>query len=496
METEVRSPKINWLMTGDFGLYYKVYLMKKSIIVLIAILLSGYYSGYAQLSEAQEKAIDSLFLEWNTPNHPGGVFAINQGGKRVYSKAFGLASLEYLVPNTTGTRFNIASISKQFTAMAIVKLHLEGKLSIDADIREYLPELPDFGEKVTCRHMLHHTSGLRSLHAMLGLAGWRGDDTRTNEDLFRYVLNQKDLNFKPGDEYMYCNTGYILMAIIVERLTGENFADWMTAEIFEPLGLNDTYVEDRYNRIVANNATSYYRRGDEFIRSVEYWGYTGSGNIHSSADDLLKWYRYYYKAPEGWQEAFKMMQTTDPFNDGKPNNYAFGVNVREFLGEKSISHGGSIGGFRSYAVTFPEKETEVVVITNFSSSGSGTKANQAISILFDKPLPERQPRPEQEDKKPYMLTDAEMKAIAGDYWSTELETIYRFYMADGKLFISHNRFGEFEIEAIDRNNLRPIDSGIRKIEVIRDRKGKVTGMLFTNSRVRNLKFVKLSITLP
>ena len=469
--------------------------MKKIVFTILGLItfLSGVF---AQLSVEKELAIDSLLLEWNTPNHPGGVLAISQNGREIYSKAFGLASLEYLVPNSPGTQFNIASISKQFTAMAILKLQLAGKLSIDEDIRTYLPELPDFGHKVTCRYMMHHTSGLRSLHAMLGLAGWRGDDSRTNEDLLRYAVMQTDLNFKPGDEYMYCNTGFILMAIIVERLTGEPFAEWMQREIFQPLDLQDTYVEDQYNRAVANNATSYYHNDQKFSRAVEFWGYTGSGNIHSTTADLMKWYRYYYKAPEGWQQAFELMQTTDPFNNGEPNNYAFGVSVGEFLGEKMISHGGSIGGFRSFAAAFPEKEVEIAILTNFSSSGSRTRVNQALSILFDKELPERPSPPEQEEFELYPLSDAEKQAIIGDYWSPELETVYRFYLKNNLLYMSHNRLGEFAIDAMDDKTLEPARSGIRSIELLKDKKGRVTGLLVTNSRVRNLKFVKLKSRLP
>jgi len=357
--------------------------------IIIILFLSGV--SFGQISESQLQTIDSLFIEWNQPNHPGGAIGIAINGKPVFSKAYGLASLEYLVPNTTGTRFNIASVSKQFTAMAIVKLYLEGKLSIDDDIREYLPEIPDFGHKITFRHMLHHTSGLRSLHTLLALAGWRGDDMKNNDDLLRFMTKQRDLNFEPGSEYMYCNTGYILMAIIIEKITGDSFADWMTKEIFNPLGLYNTYVEDKYNRVAHNYATSYngtLKIG--FLREIEYWAYTGSGNIHSTTHDLLKWMRYYYHPPSGWVEAFTMMLTLDPFNNGKPNDYAFGVRVNDYKDEKRISHSGSIGGFRSFACTFSERETDIVLLTNFSSSDASGKINNIADILFDK-VKEKEP---------------------------------------------------------------------------------------------------------
>ena len=244
-------------------------------------------SSFAQLDDPQFRQIDNLFKRWNEPNHPGGSVGVMKDGQLIFSKAYGLASLEYLVPNTTGTIYNTASVSKQFTAMGIVRLEEMGLLSVDDDIRKHVPELPDFGEIITIRHMLHHTSGLRSLHALLGLAGWRGDDTRTNEDLNRLLLQQKDLNFKPGDEYLYCNTGYMLMATIIENVTGARFTDWMRSNLFVPLGMTDTYVEDKYNRVVPNNATSYDLEQGQFIREVEYWGYVGSGNMHSTTQDLL-----------------------------------------------------------------------------------------------------------------------------------------------------------------------------------------------------------------
>ena len=314
-----------------------------SIVTLVFAL-----NANAQISQKQINQIDSLFIEWNKPNHPGGAIGVMKNGKIVFSRSYGLASLEYLVPNSTETIFNIGSVSKQFTAMGIVLLHLQGKLSIDDDIRKYLPELPDFGEKITIRHMLHHTSGLRSLHAMLALAGWRGDDSRTNEDLYRFMNMQRDLNFKPGSEHLYCNTGYILMVKIIENITGEKFPEWMKKNIFEPLGMNNTYVEDDYNRVVRNNATSYYQQSNGiFLREVEYWSYVGSGNIHSTTNDLLKWQNNYSNPQTNWEEPFKLMTTLDKLNDGSENDYAFGIRIIKLFGYDIIKHSGTIGGFKT-----------------------------------------------------------------------------------------------------------------------------------------------------
>ena len=384
--------------------------------------------GIGQLSESQYGQIDSLFLDWNTPNHPGGTVGIMEKDKLVFSKAYGLASLEYLVPNSTETIFNIASVSKQFTAMGIVRLHLEGKLSVDDDIRTYLTDLPDFGETITLRHMLHHTSGLRSLHALLNLAGWREDDARTDEDLFRFMAKQKDLNFKPGEEYLYCNTGYIFMARIIEKVTKEDFPSWMKSEIFEPLGMTHSYVEDKYMRVVPQNATSYYGSGSRgFERAVEYWGYVGSGNMHATTNDLLKWLQNFYNPKPGWKEAFDMLQTLDPFNNGEENTYAFGVTVSEVHGFTRVDHGGAIGGFRSFIGTYPEKELSIVVLSNFSSANPGGKAYQIGEMLIGKEA-------DAQESDPYasieaiQLSNEELTSFEASYWNDVSNYVRKIYL--------------------------------------------------------------------
>ncbi len=384
--------------------------MKKTLCYFLILVFS--ITAHAQWDSSKAEQIDKLFLEWNTPNHPGGCVAIVKNGIPLYSRAYGLASLEYLVPNTIGTRFNIASISKQFTAMGIVLLQQQGKLSVDDDVRKYLPKLPDFGRTITIRHMLHHTSGLRSLHTMLSLAGWRSDDARTNQDLYRFMLSQQDLNFVPGDEYMYCNTGYILMAMIIERITGEKFAAWMKKQVFDPLGMHSTYVEDKYNRIVPNNATSYSGSKERgFEREVEFWGYTGSGNIHSTTQDLLQWQRNFYLPTEGWEQAFSILQTVDSLNNGDANDYAYGVRVDLYKGEKRISHGGSIGGYRAFACTYPEQRLDIVALTNFSSSAVEGKVNAVTNIILGKP----EEAPARFELEARQIDPAEFDALAGTY---------------------------------------------------------------------------------
>ena len=372
------------------------------------------YLGFASAQIEPDKIarIDSLFLDWNRPNHPGGAIAVMQGDNVVFSKAYGLASIEYLVPNTTRTRFNVASVSKQFSALGIVLLHLKGKLSVDDTIDQYIDDLAPTIGKITIRQLLHHTSGLRSLHALFALAGWRNDDVRTNADLDRIMSMQADLNFEPGSEYLYCNTGYMFLANIVEKVTGKGFVGFMKDEVFEPLGMKNTYVEPEYDKIVPNNATSYYAQKDGFVRAVEYWGYVGSGNMHTTTADLLKYLKNYYEPLPGWERAFEMMLTLDPLNDGSYNQYAFGVNIEDIYGKKRIAHGGSIGGFRSNISVFPEEKISIVVVTNFSSSGPSGKSNQVAGILFDAKLSGKK-------LKTIKISKNTFQSYPGSYWDNE-----------------------------------------------------------------------------
>ena len=412
----------------------------KFAFLLFAISCQFAFVSYAQLTDEQHQKIDSLFIGWNQPNHPGGVVGIQQNGKVVFQKAYGLASLEYLVPNTTGTQFNTASVSKQFTAMGIVLLHQEGKLSVDDDIHKYVPELPDFGHTITIRHMLHHTSGLRSLHALLGLAGWRGDDLRTNEDLYRLMEQQRDLNFTPGDEYLYCNTGFMYMAKIIETVTGEKFTDWMQQSIFTPLGMTDTYIEDQYNRVVPQNATSYYSSADEgFTRAVEYWDYVGSGNMHSTARDLLTWLSNFDNPSVGWEEHFAMLQTLDNFNDGTPNPYGFGIGTGSFHGKRLVSHGGSIGGFRANVIAFPEEELSIVILTNFSSANPGQKTRKVAGILLGT---EEIETTTNSSAEAIQLPKKALAKYEGDYWNDREKYSRKIYLKNDTLRYSRSESNE------------------------------------------------------
>jgi len=402
------------------------------LTLLAAIFLTS--NCFSQINEERIEQIDNLFTPWNTANHPGGTVLISQKGETIFSKAYGLASLEYNIPNTHNRRFNIGSLSKQFTAMGIVLLEEQNKLSIDDDIRKYIPELAPYDKTITIRHLLHHTSGIRDLHGLLGLAGWRPTDLETNADVYRIFKNQKDLNFNPGDELSYSNTGYIFLAKIIEKVSGLTFEKWMEQNIFDPLEMKNTYVEAQHDSIVADNATSYYLR-DEFKRAIEYWGYFGAGNMYSTIEDLNIWLQNFSTPTKEWESAFNKLLTKSPLNNGFKTSFGFGVRIEEYAGKKVIQHGGSVGGFRAIARVFPEEQLHIVILSNYSGSDVGSKINDISNMFLNQSTNLTEEKSNQQSETVDFITfpKNELEKFEGVYWSDSEKSGRKIYVENDTL---------------------------------------------------------------
>ena len=230
------------------------------LLLVIVVVLGGslYLKNCGRKKEAPDQSrMDELFSEWNLPDSPGAGVAVIRNGAVIFRKDYGMANLEYGIPITSETVFHAASVSKQFTAFAMALLAEGGRISLDANIHRYLPDLPDLGGMITIRHLIHHTSGLRDQLELAAMAGYRLDDVISQDHILKLVYNQRALNFVPGSEYMYCNTGYTLLAEIVAKVTGESFRDWTRKNIFDPLGMEKTQFRDDYTRIVGDASCSY-----------------------------------------------------------------------------------------------------------------------------------------------------------------------------------------------------------------------------------------------
>ncbi len=291
-------------------------------------------------------------------------------------RGYGSANLEYRVPITPQTPFHVASVSKQFTGFAIVLLALEGKLSLDDDIRKHLEEVPDFGTPITIRHLIHHTSGLRDQWETLAMSGWRLDDVITREHILKMVARQRELNFPPGSEHMYCNTGYTLLAEIVARVSGQSFAEFTSERIFKPLGMTNSHFHDDHEMIVPGRAYSYSKGEHGYRNSVLSYANVGATSLFTTAEDLARWLLNFEDPQVGGSDGIAMMLEPGVLNDGKKLNYAFGLVHSKRKGLDVVSHGGSDAGYRTVVIHLPQKRLGVVVLSNLAAFNPANAANK------------------------------------------------------------------------------------------------------------------------
>jgi len=336
-----------------------------------------------ELPDSLKKKIDRLFKIWDKSGSPGASLIVLKDNSVIYKNGYGYTTLEYDIPITPSTIFHVASVSKQFTAFSIVMLADQGKLLLDDDIRKHLPEVPDFGKTITIRHLAHHISGMRDQWELLAMAGWRLDDVITKEHIMKMVKNQKELNFNPGDEYLYCNTGFTLLAEIVARISGQSFFQWTTENIFEPLGMENTFFYDDHQKVVKNRAYSYYRDEDKkFKKSVLNYANVGATSLFTTVEDLAKWIQNFDNPKVGNRAVIDQMIERGVLNNGENIGYAFGLAIGKYRGLNIISHSGGDAGFRSHLVMFPDQKFAVAILSNLASVSPATLTNQVANIFL------------------------------------------------------------------------------------------------------------------
>jgi CubicO group peptidase (beta-lactamase class C family) len=381
-----------------------------------------------------EKQVEQLMSTQFDAAGAGATIAVAKGDKILFSKGYGLSNPEYDIPNAPNTIFHIASISKQFTAFSIAMLADQGKISVDDDIRKYLPELPDFGHKITIKQLAHHSSGLRDQWNLLAMAGWRLDDVITRSQVLRLLSNQKDLNFKPGEEFNYCNSGYTLMAEIVSRVSGKSFGDWTSENIFKPLGMTNTLFYEDHEKIVRNRAYSFHGSPEGLKKSVLSYANAGATSLFTTAEDLTKWSENFRSMKVGNQSIMKQMEEKCILNKGDTLNYAFGQDVSTYRGLKAVSHGGADAGYRSFLVRFPEQGYSIAVLSNFAAANTGSIAYKIADIFLKDFLKEepKKPEPAAEGLPIVSVSEDLLKLYSGQY-EIEPGVIATFVIENGKL---------------------------------------------------------------
>ncbi len=341
-------------------------------VILTGGLLVAFATAMPRASQDRnpEAQVDGIFTPWVRADSPGCAVSVMRDGTVVYAQGYGMANLEYDIPIVPSSVFHVASVSKQFTAMAVALLASDGRLSWNDDIRMYVPEVPDFGTRITLRHLVHHTSGLRDQWSLLHMAGWRFEaDVVRQEDVLDLVSRQTALNFEPGAQYLYSNTGFTLLALVVERVAGKTLREFAEERIFEPLGMMNTHFHDDHQMIVENRAYAYAPDRDGTLRlSIPDFDVVGATNLFTTVEDMARWDRNFYTVRVGGREVLEQLLTRGVLNGGETISYASGLAHGTHRGFESVGHGGADAGYRSHFVRFPRQRLSVVALCNAPSS--------------------------------------------------------------------------------------------------------------------------------
>ncbi|MFN0181564.1 MAG: serine hydrolase domain-containing protein [Gemmatimonadales bacterium] len=359
-------------------------------LLLLSLSLASTASAQYIIGARDSNAVraDSVFRALDRTDTPGCALGVYQDGAIRYARGYGMASLEYSVPISPRTVLDVGSISKQFTAMAMLLLEKDGKLSLDDPIRKQFPEMPAYADRVTWRRALSQTSGLRDLWTLWGQTGrtFAGDTV----DALNIIVRSAEPNYEPGERYLYTNSGWILAAQAVYRLTGKTLAQFAEERIFGPLGMRDTrFLVDRA-AVIANLAESYSPREKGFrVQRNNYDGaIMGAGGVHSTIEDFVRWLNNYDAGTVGGRDVITTMTTAMKLNDGSPavsapgQAYAVGLTVGTARGLRVVAHGGAWGGFRGHFLRFPDQRFAVATFCNLTSSGPDSLAQKVAAIYL------------------------------------------------------------------------------------------------------------------
>jgi len=388
------------------------------------------------LDLAQRRAIDSVFQPYDKPGVPGCALGVFREGRIAYARGYGWADLERRVRITPATLFDIGSTSKQFAAASIALLAEEHKLNFDDEVRKYIPELPDYGAPLTIDNMMRHTSGLRDYAGLLVLAGHSLEEVTTDSQALDLIVHQHHLNFPSGTRFSYSNTGYFLLSVIVQRVTGMPLADFARTHIFLPLGMTHTVYRNHYDMLIPNRALGYApaRSGSGFRISMSNWEQTGDGSVQLSVDDALKWDENFYHPRVGGQTMVDALQQRGTLENGDSIGYGRGLFLDTYRGLRRVQHGGDWIGYHAAYARFPAQHTSVIVLCNsdgISPEGLDDRvADIVLAKAFTSPKPNA-PAPE----RAVATRSGERPAagLAGGYFASATGEVFRVVTRDSGL---------------------------------------------------------------
>ncbi|MDA1306923.1 MAG: serine hydrolase [Acidobacteria bacterium] len=449
---------------------------------------------------ARQAAVDKVFAAWNT-NTPGCAVGVAEKGSPVLQRAYGMAELEHAAPNRPETIFEAGSVSKQFTAAAVILLAIDGQLSLDDEVRKHIPELPAYDAPLTIRHMLSHTSGLRDWGNLAGVAGMpRGSRIYTHAHVVDVLSRQQGLNFTPGTRWSYSNSGYNLAAVVVARVSGMSFAEFSRTRIFEPLGLTRTSWRDDFARLVPGRAIGYSPQGTaRFRQNMPFENVHGNGGLLTTVGDLLKWQQALIDGPFATNGLAAQQQTMARLPDGRELHYGLGVFTGVYGGVPEVNHSGATAGYRAFLTYYPSADLTVAVLCN-AGNANPTQFSRAVSDIYlgDRVNPDA-PRATtlQEAHGPlvgvtrdpaYKPSAADLNAFVGTYVSDEVETELIASIENGALVLRRRPDALITLRAHSRDRFEA-GAGLGDVTFHREN-GRVVALSVTQDRVWDLRFTK------
>jgi CubicO group peptidase (beta-lactamase class C family) len=412
-------------------------------------------------ADPEATAIDAIFADLDRTDSPGCSLGVIRDGDLAYKRGYGMANLEHGLALTPRSVFRIGSTSKQFTAMTVLLLARDGKLDLDADIRTYLPELRAYDAPVTTRQLVHHTSGYRDYLTLMSLAGMREDDWATDAQVLDLLARQNELNFAPGTEHLYSNSGYFLLSQIVRAAGGKSLREIAAERIFAPLGMASTHFHDDHTHVVPHRATGYSPLDDDGYRiHTTTLDMVGDGGVFTSVEDLLRWDRNFYENRLGDASLLEEYLTPGVLADGEPLRYAFGLTIREHRGLRKVSHGGAFVGYRAEMIRFPDERLSVICLCNRSDGQPSRRAQEVADLYLADRLAAEEVAAKDETAGQADTVDipvARLKRYAGGYERRDAGTIVRIESEDAGLVyvFSNGRHamtpiaeGEFRLEDV------------------------------------------------
>jgi CubicO group peptidase (beta-lactamase class C family) len=464
------------------------------VLAIVALSVTSTRAGAQQpLPASVTGRIDAVFARYNRADSPGCAVGVYQNGAITYAMGYGSANLEYGIPITANTPFISGSVAKQFTAAAIALLVEQGRISLDDDVRKYIPELPNYGTKVTIDHLVHHTSGLRDFWALVDVSGMRFDDGYTAGDVIRLAARQKQLNFPPGSEYAYSNTGYVSLGVVVQRVTGKSLREFAAEEIFKPLGMTSTHYHDDHTMIVPGRAAAYAPLTGGGWR-VNIWNndMVGQGGMMTTVTDLQKWDENFYTGKVGGPGFLERQLQQGKLTNGSVLPYAFGLTVTEYRGLPLVEHGGSSGGYRTIISRFPAHHTSVVALCNSSDIDATALGHRVADVVleskFTKPVPPTRAGGSSADTPaPASMKGVNLKPYTGRFYSQEVDATYELSTDSGALVVKRPRG---EIERLQMIDARTFRSGGMTYRFAPNAGGVVPSFTIDIARVRGLAFVR------